>query len=436
MQSRIAPKSPGHSGHLVDKIGRVQRELNQDAASSSQVLQKDAEMDKSTRRLEAAEENQELLNFHEHLESTRKLVASGNSDINGIGTIWQHNLHISAAHASHLEKVLSNVRQRYGRKRGDKAEDLDVDAFIWRMSIPVSLQAAVSWERLCREFTSIKNQPKRTLEVDQGSERNLFIEVINWKQVMWQRTTLLTDKAVQFATAKINVFFRLVLCVGGIRSTPVNAWKKKINCCMNSRQYREMDRIDGEPMEFEWTLFPGFTTLQILVGDSENDDWHDVRTWAGPRTNYLHGNVKRQCMVRNRKPRSLCCEFSFDCRLCLKIRARTLFLGLGLEKKWYGTHIYKPNVEWDDVADIMMINFSESGRPVFSWIQCFGKRRLEEQRKRKIVYTFQWQRRNRRRDSSYRYFPSISSVYEAVADTREKSAREKLPNVRRVQGNP
>ena len=29
-------------------------------------------------------------------------------------------------------------------------------------------------------------------------------------------------------------------------------------------QCRELDRIDGEPMELEWKMFPGFTTLQIL----------------------------------------------------------------------------------------------------------------------------------------------------------------------------
>ena len=34
---------------------------------------------------------------------------------------------------------------------------------------------------------------------------------------------------------------------------------------MNSRQHRELDRIDGEPTEFEWNIFPRFTTLQILA---------------------------------------------------------------------------------------------------------------------------------------------------------------------------
>ena len=34
------------------------------------------------------------------------------------------------------------------------------------------------------------------------------------------------------------------------------------------------------------------------------------------------------------------------------------FLGPGSDKKWYGTHVNKPNGEWDDVADILMLNIS------------------------------------------------------------------------------
>ena len=46
-------------------------------------------------------------------------------------------------------------------------------------------------------------------------------------------------------------------------------------------------------------------------------------------------------------------------------QGRQSFLWPGSEKKWYGTHEDKPNGEWNDVADTMMINFSESGHPVF-----------------------------------------------------------------------
>ena len=41
------------------------------------------------------------------------------------------------------------------------------------------------------------------------------------------------------------------------------------------------------------------------------------------------------------------------------------FLGLGSEKKLYSTHDSQPQGEWDRVAELMMIKFSESGHPVF-----------------------------------------------------------------------
>ena len=53
--------------------------------------------------------------------------------------------------------------------------------------------------------------------------------------------------------------------MGRIPNTPVSAWKEKIEWFMNSFQYRELDRIDAEPMEFEWKIFPGLSTLQILT---------------------------------------------------------------------------------------------------------------------------------------------------------------------------
>ena len=38
---------------------------------------------------------------------------------------------------------------------------------------------------------------------------------------------------------------------------------------------------------------------------------------------------------------------------------------LDQKKKWYSTHGSKPQGEWDRVAELMMINFGESGHPVF-----------------------------------------------------------------------
>ena len=60
------------------------------------------------------------------------------------------------------------------------------------------------------------------------------------------------------------------------------------------------------------------------------------------------------------------------------------FLGCGSEKKWYGTHTCKPYGEWDRVADIMMINFSDSGHPVFRGSSAFERGDLKSKGKGKL----------------------------------------------------
>ena len=56
-----------------------------------------------------------------------------------------------------------------------------------------------------------------------------------------------------------------MLCLGGINTEPVQAWKDKIKWYLETRYLKELDRIDGEPMGFEWINFQGFTTLGILA---------------------------------------------------------------------------------------------------------------------------------------------------------------------------
>ena len=34
-------------------------------------------------------------------------------------------------------------------------------------------------------------------------------------------------------------------------------------------------------------------------------------------------------------------------------------------RKWYGTHVNKPSGECYKIAEVMMLNFTESGHPVF-----------------------------------------------------------------------
>ena len=49
-----------------------------------------------------------------------------------------------------------------------------------------------------------------------------------------------------------------------MRDEPIEAWKNKIKWYLENRCLKDLNRIDGEPMEFERKLFPGFTTLDIF----------------------------------------------------------------------------------------------------------------------------------------------------------------------------
>ena len=89
---------------------------------------------------------------------------------------------------------------------------------------------------------------------------------------MWKETTLFTERVVQFATAKTCIFSDLVLCLGGISGEPVEAWDSRIKCLFDARYLKDLDRIDGEPMDFEWTICPGFTTFGNSRRDSKDDD--------------------------------------------------------------------------------------------------------------------------------------------------------------------
>ena len=52
---------------------------------------------------------------------------------------------------------------------------------------------------------------------------------------------------------------------------------------MSEKSYRDYDGINGEPTEFEWNIFPGFTTLQLCgkVNDLLSDLGQTPETFTG-----------------------------------------------------------------------------------------------------------------------------------------------------------
>ena len=139
----------------------------------------------------------------------------------------------------------------------------------------------------------------------------------------------------------------------------IDAWKKKVEWFTSTPQNRESDRFDGEPMEVGWNISPRFTTSQILAEIQKM--MYEMQFTGRIILMSMYNDIERKT-----KQRVTYCELHNCGKICKKIPARTLVVSRAwIRKKWYGSNTYKPNGEWDAVAEHMLLNFSESGHPVF-----------------------------------------------------------------------
>ena len=98
------------------------------------------------------------------------------------------------------------------------------------------------------------------------SDGILGVSQINLEDSSWKQVSLVNDEEVIILShAKVNVFSDSVSCLekGNHNPTSNTVWEEQLSWFQDSPQYRTLDTIDGEPMEFEWNIFPGFTTLQL-----------------------------------------------------------------------------------------------------------------------------------------------------------------------------
>ena len=74
---------------------------------------------------------------------------------------------------------------------------------------------------------------------------------------------MLHSRAYPYSTAKVDVFSDSVFCLGKMGDNPVESWKKQVQW-YSDNYFIELIRIDGLLLEFEWKIFPEFTTVAIL----------------------------------------------------------------------------------------------------------------------------------------------------------------------------
>ena len=83
------------------------------------------------------------------------------------------------------------------------------------------------------------------------------VKTIDWENLPWKYLSLIVDEEIiNLQRTKVYVFSDSVLCLGKINENPQSniAWEEKLEWFKSSLENRTLDRIDGEPMEFEWNI--------------------------------------------------------------------------------------------------------------------------------------------------------------------------------------
>ena len=174
-----------------------------------------------------------------------------------------------------MEKVLANARQKLNRPEDDQIVlHQKVNEHILGFCMSTTVKAAVHLEQDYQEnLRTIKKTDfekiKTLLKISQKSilnqkDETFEISTIEWNFTPWMRTTLLHDGAIKLSKAEVHVYSDSVLCLGKNHEHPhsIEHKPRNIEWFMRSREYRELNGIDGEPVEFERNIFPKHTTLQ------------------------------------------------------------------------------------------------------------------------------------------------------------------------------
>ena len=249
---------------------------------------------------------------------------------------------------------------------------------IWGMFMAATMNAATF---MGKNFSGIQNSIMNSTDltlkqmfditaklVGEQDEINC-LDKIYWAKNSWRQLSLIGDEAViNLQRTRVYVFSDSVWCLGKNHQHPESneAWKKRIEGVTTEKSYRDYDGLNGEPTEFEWNTFPGFTTLQLCgkVNDLLSDLGETPETFTG-RIIFMSMFSDISCDRKGNKEECLANAG------VIKVLAKNFgigqwsFIGPGSEKKWYSAEENSPQGAWDHIADEMLLEFAESGHSIF-----------------------------------------------------------------------
>ena len=185
-------------------------------------------------------------------------------------------LELSLGSTSFLNNVNDQVRKRQKknfecyRKWRKTFYDIEHCSCLWHWN------QRYSWERITQTI-GIPSRIQKTSRMKQMfdissklvSEQDEIsgLETIGWENHSWKYLSLIgEERVINLQRINVYVFSVSVLCLGKIHENPRSniAWEQSLEWVFNSTpEYRALDRIDGELIEVEWSIYPGYNTLQL-----------------------------------------------------------------------------------------------------------------------------------------------------------------------------
>ena len=245
----------------------------------------------------------------------------------------------------------------------------------------------------------VQNEEKITLKqmfditaqtIHNDDEIYCFGKVV-YQRNSWTKLSLIDDPVIiGLQSTKVSVFSDSVLCLGKVLQHPEcnEAWKNRVAGIRAEKDYSDFDDIKGESAEFEWNIFPGFTSLQLC------DKINNLLSSLGQSPETFTGRILFMSMFND-----ISCDKNGNKEECLKNAdfvatfARRFgigqwsFIGPGSEKKWYPSE-NSPQGMWDHIAEEMLLKFAESGHPIFRATTPLSRGKLKSKGKGKVSIHF------------------------------------------------
>ena len=173
-----------------------------------------------------------------------------------------------------VNKVRNQVRIRQ-KRMSSIAENCTEHSIIWGMFMATTLNAATFMGKNYSTMQNVvKNEESLTLkqmfdvtaQIIHNEEEIYCLDKIVYQKNSWTQLSLINDPVIiNLQSTKVYVFSDSVLCLGKVLQHPEcnEAWKNRVAGVRAERSYRDFEDVSGESTEFEWNIFPGFTSLQL-----------------------------------------------------------------------------------------------------------------------------------------------------------------------------